>query len=176
MPRLLPTLFLPLLAACSLAACTQEADKFAPSCPRAAIVRDAADLTRYSARGQDLTDLVVDGRITGLTGSCTRDSNRNVVTTVNVGMELSRGPAASGRTVELAYFVAVLEGDRILDKRVFPLRAEFPANADRVRLSGDAIEFPVPTSDKLSGANYRVLVGFQLSPDELALNRRRGAR
>ncbi len=34
----------------------------------------------------------------------------------------------------------------------------------------------VPVDDKLTGAAYSVLVGFQLTPTELAFNRRRGPR
>ena len=156
--------------------CGGGGEGFAPACPDAAILRDAADLTRFRGPGQDLTDMALDGRITGLQGKCTRDGRTAVLTTVTPTLELTRGPAAQGRTAELAYFVAVGQGDRVLDKQVFPLRAEFPPNTDRVRLSGDDVELRLPVKPGETAAAYRVLVGFQLTPEELALNRRRGAR
>ena len=152
------------------------ADKFAPPCPTVAILRDAADLTRYRGAGRDLTDAVLDGRITGLNGSCKRDGADTVVTTVQVGIELTRGPAAPGREATLAYFVAVLDGERILDKQVFQLRAAFPPNTDRLRLSGDDVELRLPVTPKKTAAAYRIQVGFQLSPLELEVNRKRGRR
>ena len=76
----------------------------------------------------------------------------------------------------MSYFVAVLDGERILDKQVFALRAEFPANADRLRLAGDEVELRLPVTPTKTAAAYRIQVGFQLSPAELALNRQRGRR
>jgi len=174
--RILRTLG-PCAALLALAGCgSGTEDAFAPACPGAAIVRDAADLSRYRGAGRDLTDTVIEGRITGINGNCKRDGADTVVTTVQVGMELMRGPAAPGRRAELAYFVAVLDGDRILDKQVFPLRAEFPANADRLRLTGDDVELRLKVKPDKTAAAYRIQVGFQLTPEELELNRQRGRR
>ena len=119
---------------------------------------------------------MLDGRITGLNGSCKRDGPDTVVTAVHVGIEVSRGPAAPGRDATLAYFGAGLEGERILDKQVFQLRATFPANTDRLRLSGDDVELRLPVTPKKTAATYRIQVGFQLSPVELEANRRRSVR
>ena len=162
----------PLLAGCG----GGTDDAFAPACPSVSLVRDAADLVRYRGAGRDLTDLVLNGRLTGIGGNCKRDGSSTVVTTVQVGMELQRGPAAPGRQAQVAYFVAVLDGDRILDKQVFSLRAEFPANADRLRLSGDDVELRLPVKPDKTAAAYKVQVGFQLTPAELEVNRRRLAR
>ncbi len=164
---------LPLLA---LAGCGGDDAQFAPPCPGAAIVRDGADVTRYRGPGQDLTDLALSGRITGLQGKCTRADRGAMLATVTVGLELTRGPAAPGRTAELAYFVAVSRGDQILDKRVFPLRAEFPPNTDRLRLVGDDVELRLPTPPGTDASVYSIQVGLQLTPEELERNRRRSAR
>ena len=162
----------PLLAGCG----GDTKDAFAPACPNVAIVRDAADLQRFRGAGRDLTNSVLNGRITGIGGSCKRDGSDTVLTTVQVGIQLQRGPAAPGREARLAYFVAVLDGDRILDKQVFSLRAEFPANADRLRLSGDDVELRLPVKPDKTAAAYKVQVGFQLTPVELEVNRRAAAR
>ena len=159
-----------------LAGCSPEIDNFAPPCPRPSILRDANDLSRFRGAGRDLTDSVLEGRIIGLSGSCKRDGAAIVVVQVSVGIELTRGPAANSRIAEFSYFVAVSEGDRVMDKRVFNLRAEFPSNTDRLRLSGDEVELRLPVSAGKTAAAYQVTVGFQLTPDELEVNRRRGIR
>lgn len=151
-------------------------DAFAPACPGAAIVRDAADLSRFRGGAHDLVDTVLAGRITGINGNCKRDGADTVVTTVQVGIELTRGPAAPGREARVAYFVAVLDGERILDKQAFPLRAEFPANTDRLRLAGDDVELRLPVRPDKTAAAYRIQVGFQLTPEELEYNRQRAQR
>ena len=169
----------PILAAAavlSLAACSQESDKFAPPCPVPSIPRDLGDLHRYRGAGRDITDSVLEGRITGLEGSCTRDGRDTTVASISVGIELTRGPAAPSRTADIAYFVAVSEGDTILDKRVYTLRAEFPSNTDRLRLAGDQVELRLPVTPQKTAAAYRVSIGFQLTPAEVELNRQRGPR
>jgi len=180
LPRPCLRLFLRLLAvvtASMLGGCGGTGDEFAPPCPAAAILGDAADLTRYRGANQDLTDMVLSGRITGLSGSCKRaDKGAVVLTTVRVALELTRGPAAPGRVANAAYFVALTRGETIVAKRLFPLRAEFPPNTERVRFTGDEVEIPVPNRGTDSVTAYRILVGFELTSAELATNRRRTAR
>jgi hypothetical protein len=151
-------------------------DAFAPACPGVNIIKDAADLSRYRGDAHDLIDNVLAARITGINGNCKRDGADTVVTTVQVGIELTRGPAAPGREAQLAYFVAVLDGDRILDKQTFPLRAEFPPNTDRLRLAGDDVELRLKVRPDKTAAAYRIQVGFQLTPAELEYNRQRAQR
>jgi len=186
MPALpLPALPLPALARLALAValplpllagCGGDGAGFPPPCPRPSILRDANDLFRYRGAGRDITDSVLEGRITGISGTCKRDGPDAVAATVSVGIELTRGPAANSRTADIAYFVAVSEGDRVLDKQVYQLRAEFPENTDRVRLSGDSVDLRLPVTDKKTAAAYQITVGFQLSPAELQVNRARIGR
>ena len=174
-------LLIPLLA--GLAGCGGGGDlnAFPPACPRGAILGDTADLTRYRPAdagqgGQDLTDMVLDGRITSVSARCVRGDEGTSEVTATVDMELMRGPAMRGRLAEVPFFVAVTEGQRILNKQVFRVKAQFPANTDRLRLTSDPVNLTLPVEPGKSGAAYDLLVGFQLGPDELALNRRRGPR
>lgn len=162
-----------LMALLGLSACGGGTDDaFAPPCPAPSIPRDFNDLHRFRGAGRDLVDSVLEGRITGVSGSCTRDGRDTTVVTVAVSMELIRGPAATSRTANVAYFVAVSQGEAILDKRVFRLNAEFPSNTDRVRLSGDEVELRLPVTATKTAAAYRVTVGFEVTPLELEANRR----
>ncbi len=175
------TLAAPSLAALGglllLAGCDSDPNRFPPACPAASLVADAADLTRFDGRGQDLTDMVADGKIVALAGRCRQSGDgRTLRTTVTVSLDLSRGPAARGRVEPVSYFVAVTRGEQILDKQTFDLRVAFPPNTDIVHVSGDPVQLDLPTPPGTSGATYRILVGFQLTPEQMALNRRRGMR
>ena len=108
-----------------------------------------------------------------MNGTCTRDGERTTVATVIAGIQLTRGPAANSPVADIAYYVAVSEGDRILDKRTFTSRAEFPPNTDVLRLGGEEVELRLPVTPTKSAVAYRISVGFQLTPAELALNRGR---
>ncbi|MGI3778557.1 MAG: hypothetical protein ACRYGC_14800 [Janthinobacterium lividum] len=167
------------LAALSLAGCdgSDDPNRFPPACPGSAILADAADITRTDGRGHDITDTVMDGRITGMQGACRDSPDRKALdATIRVGMDVGRGPAATGRTEKVAYFVSVERDGRILDKQVMTLDVAFPANTDRVHVEGEAIPLRFPLSKGVTGAAYRILIGFQLTPEQLAANRARGPR
>lgn len=162
-----------LLLPVMLAGCGGGPAPNAPACPKVALLADAADLSRYRGTGRDLTDLVLTGRVTAVSGKCTRESATALRAEVSVKLDVGRGPAAAGRTAELSYFIAATRGDQILDKQVFPVRAVFPANTDTLSLTGDPVVLTLPTPSGVKGSDYRLLVGFQLAPAELATNRLR---
>ncbi len=170
-----------LLLALLPAGCGKEdSQRFAPPCPVPSLPRDTSDLRRFRGAGRDITDSVLEGRITGLSGACTRGEKGFVTASISVGIDLIRGPANTRQVVDVAYFVAVSEGqgpdERILDKRVYTLRAEFPSNTDRLRLAGDEVQLQLPVTPTKTAAAYRILVGFQLTPEELQVNRSRPGR
>jgi hypothetical protein len=169
-----------LMTTAALSACTSPKDvetTFAPRCPRAQILADAADLTRYRmAASHDLTDMVLDGRITGVQGQCARGDDGQLNTTIRAGVTLTRGPAAQGRDAMAPMFVAVVRDGKVLDKAIYRLEAAFPSNTDQVQLVSNDVQLTLPVGPKLTGPDYSVYVGFQLTPDELAANRKRGPR
>lgn len=161
-----------LAALLALAGCAQdEQDAFPPPCPNVAILSDAADLVRARGGRRDITDMVLAGRITGVSGSCKLSSGDSERVEVAVRLQLTRGPAMAGRTTDVPYFVAVSQGERILDKAVRTLRAHFPENQDRLELATDPMTLHLPVSGKTTAAAYTVWVGFQLTPEEMAHTR-----
>ncbi|MFQ3623931.1 MAG: hypothetical protein SNJ73_10335 [Acetobacteraceae bacterium] len=177
------------LAALALAGCgegglrgggTVAAAPVAPvraECPEVGGIAEAADLRRYrSDTGQDLTDLVLEARLTGVSGRCEYMDRRRrdrVRVTLTLALEVTRGPAAQGRTLTVPYFVAVADSEaRIPSKQVFEIPVEFPANRTRLRVSGEEVTVDLPLGAGRQASDYTVLVGFQLNEQELALNRR----
>ncbi len=158
-----------------LSGCGPGRNQFAPVCPRPAFLADAADLYRYRTPGggtRDLTDLVLHGRMLGVAGTCKPGDNKNqVAVTLSVGIEFTRGPAMPGRDTDVLYFVAVVDNGTILDKHLYSTHITFPPNVDRTAWSSDDVDLVLPVSPSKSAAAYTILVGFQLTPDELAVNR-----
>jgi hypothetical protein len=156
-----------------LSACAPERDQFPPACPGVAFLTPTADLAvfRPGSDGRDLTTLMVGGRMQGIQGKCQPGSKKNTVeATVAVSAEVTRGPAMPGNTVNVPIYVAVTEGDRILDKHVYTVSATFPSNVDRVTISTPNVLMVLPVSPSKTAAAYSVLAGFQLTPGELANN------
>ncbi|MDR3530188.1 MAG: hypothetical protein P4L90_06515 [Rhodopila sp.] len=164
-----PILLLPLFG------CGPGRNAFAPVCPTVRLIPALADMTRYAGNGpaHDVTDLILQARVVAVNGSCANGDDKAVLPAkVQVSISLQRGPAMSGREADVPVFLAVTEGETVRDKRVFPVHVVFPPNVDRLTMTSPAIDLDLPVSATVSGASYGIIAGFQLSPDELAANRR----
>jgi hypothetical protein len=169
------------LAAVSLAAlasCGPDKNVFAPACPQPQFVQSLSDLVRFRpGGGQDITDLVLQGRMLQVQGKCEYgDKKTELQTTVQVVVDLQRGVAMQGRQAAVPIFVAVTDHGVIQDKKVLNLQVEFPSNVDHATASSPEIDMMLPISPTKSGAAYGIVAGFQLAPEELAINRQRNAR
>ncbi len=165
-------------AACGGAPRDPMAEVTAP-CPRVALLGEAADLTRYDGATRDLSALVLDARLTGFTATCDyAPRNAGLDVTLRLAMSAERGPAARGREATLPYLVAVVTPDEreVLAREGYSAQAVFPANVGRVRTQGEEITIRLPGRDPQEAARRTVLLGFALTPEELALNRQRGPR
>ena len=163
-----------LAALVAVSACAPPRDQFAPACPRVAFLTPTSDLSIYrpGSNGRDLTALMLAGRMETIQGKCEAgDTAGTVNATVTVGATLMRGPAMPGDQATVPVFIAVTEGDRILDKHIYNLTAAFPSNVDRVPVSTPPVFLVLPVSPTKSAAAYMVVAGFQLTPDELSANR-----
>ena len=159
-----------LLAAMGLAGC-ESTDQFPPICPSLSLLKDAADLQRFAGGGRDISELVVQARLTAVPATCTRADPTHVRARLQVAMTVTRGPAAQGGRLEVPYFVGVTEAGRVLDEQDYRLAATFPANIDQQQVSGEPIDLLLPITRAKTAAAYQIFVGFRLSPEELANNR-----
>jgi hypothetical protein len=166
-----------LLAALPLAGCGPERGEFAPACPQPIFEQTLSDVARYrpGTDGRDLTDLVVQGRLVSVSGQCKLANKKGdtLLVAVRVGMQITRGPALQGNSADVPVFLAVTDGETILDKQTYMVRAEFPSNVQMVPLAGGPIDFSLPITASRTGAAYQIRIGFQLTPEELEANRRR---
>jgi hypothetical protein len=165
-----------LLAIALLGGCGPKADDFAPACPDLKLLRDGADLTRFSPQGHDVTDMLLTARIVAVPASCKNGPRGTVAATMHVGVDVVRGPALPGRSAAVPYFVSILDGDRVLQQKDYTVTANFPANVDRVQVLGDQIDLLFPVSPTKTAAAYTIYVSFRLTPEELQYNRRGAAQ
>lgn len=142
------------------------------ACPQVGILRDGARITQFRAgRGRDLTDIESRAELADFTGGCDYDSS-GVTVNLKAGLVAERGPAFRGNQANYVYFVAIIAPDgTVLQKREFATEVNFPGNQPR---SGSLEELSqrIPLSSQTDGKSYQVLLGFQLSSEQLEYNRR----
>ena len=166
----------------ALAACSSDRDK-APACPQIAVVNDAGSITRFGPGStRDLLNVDLQAEIADLLTACKdkeeRDGNAVAKVTIAPIIVANLGPANKNRTPSLRYFVSVVDANQqILQKQVFDLPLDFTENRTRVVIRDDdppVIVF-VPNRKGVDARGYQILVGFQLTQEELTYNQQRGA-
>lgn len=160
---------------------SSQAPDLAARCPRVSLLADAATLTQFApGPGRDLTDVDYQAEFTDVQADCQvmggRGNGQIVVVTVAPVMTVVRGPANNDRQADLSYLVSVIGLDQsILNVQRFPIAVSFPGNLTRLSVidNDPPVTVRIPLTEGTTGRQYDILVGFQLTPDELEYNRRR---
>ncbi len=163
---------LSLLSACSWFG-MGDGDSKRMVCPGAAILGDAEKVTQFkSGTGRDLTDKMFEAEIRNLRTTCKHRPGRLIVD-MTFELVATRFPAAKSREGDFSYFIAVTDkSGRVLAKETFNSRIAFAANRRRAG-TVEETEQSIPLQAQATGADYEVLVGFQLSANQLQFNRRK---
>ena len=175
-------LFMAVLAAC------ESVDNFIPfsdtklgppRCPIIKFLKDADEITVYkSGAGRNLRNIIFQAELTGFKGECEYVGNNGVhtkvVLTLQLGLDITRGPAKKTRRVKLSYFVAIPEFFPKPEGKVsFNRVVIFPQDRNSMTLLDEAIEIVIPLNENRRGPQTKVLVGFELTKSQLEFNRQR---
>ena len=168
----------PSLAACVLgsvlAACASEPDIRA--CPPVGSPAGVERVTVFAPNGgEDLTEVVFEAEVDGIQSVCEYDDD-GVEVALNVRLVAERGPADVERQADLRYFVAVEDGVGVITaKEIYEVSLPFEGNQRRVGIV-EEIDIRIPAPEDNSFAEVRVVVGFQITPEQVDYNRRRRVR
>jgi hypothetical protein len=148
-----------------------------PPCPPAGIVSELVQLTRYrQGAGRDLSDVLYTVRVAEVARACKVDrAGANV--DLRVVFVAERGPAsAPTEAVDFEYFVAVANADeQVIAKELFRSRIDF-GGRNRIAVAEEQSVQRVPVTRQPESATSRIIVGLQLSAEELGEKRQSPAR
>ena len=141
-------------------------------CPTAAAVGDAAIQSKFRpGPGRDLTDVQYQVRLLAVSSECRYDS-KGVDVRMKVGFALELGPANPDRKATYEFFVAITDpSNEIIGKRNFTTPLSFPTNVGYVE-HVEELQHRIPLPKGGSAADYKIIVGLQLTQDELDYNRK----
>jgi hypothetical protein len=142
-------------------------------CPYVKVLYDAARYVEMKDGRAAASRAGFTGEIDGLSSACEYKNEQPIHVQARMLLELGHGPQAVGRAHTYRYWVAVTDRNRaVLDKQYFDVPVTFPAGQDRVSKTEDVLGIVIPRADiKVSGANFEVLVGFDVTPEMAAFNR-----
>ena len=157
----------------SLAGCGADPEETAAQCPKPYLLPDATTLARYRGAGHDLSDLVLSARLTDVRGACAGVQGTKIEgARAHVVMVVTRGPAATSQEADIPYGLGVVQNGQIRDEARYVQHIVFPPNVNTVQVTGQEVKMKLPTGKGVTGPSYHLYFWLQLTPEELAANRR----
>jgi hypothetical protein len=147
--------------------------KNAGPCPFVKVLYDAARYVEFKDNVEASAAVGYTGEIQNISAVCAYRLDQPIRVRARILFEFGRGPQAAGRGKTYRYWVAVTDRNHaVLDKAFFEMPVTFAAGQDRVTLTDTLSGITIPRRDaKVSGGNFEVLVGFEVTPAMAEFNR-----
>jgi len=143
-------------------------------CPLMGVLYESSRLVEFVEGGNErYANINFTGEMRGVRGLCRYVDSDPIEMQLEIDMAFGRGPAATIDTKNYRYWVAVVRRGRApIAKQYFDLEVEFD-RGETVAARTEQIErilIPRATAET-SGENFEILVGFELTPQQLQYNR-----
>jgi hypothetical protein len=142
-------------------------------CPYVKVLYDAARYHEFKDDKETSSAAKWTGEINGVNSDCAYKGGDPIQVGMDIGFSLGRGPEADGQTKVYHYWVAVTERDKtVLAKQDFELPITFAPGEQRRDVNTRIEGIVIPRKDAtISGSNFEVLVGFDVTPQMAEFNR-----
>ena len=170
--------YLSLLAIAGLTACSSigtsalDTRQNAGPCPTVGALYDAGRIVKFAGDEELYDGITYTGEIIGVRLFCRYVDDEPLLAEVEIGFAFGKGPQATERRHTYDYYVAVTRRNRtILARETFSIDADF-GNGNVVAASDLVGRIEIPRKDaSISGGNFEVLIGFDLTEKQLDFNR-----
>jgi len=142
-------------------------------CPYVKVLYDAARYVEFVDKREASSSVGYSGEIEGISAACAYKATDPITIDMIVTFSLGKGPLAKGVSKDFTYWVAVTQRNQnVLAKEYFTVHANFPAGKNTLVMTDRLQGLSIPRADdKVSGSNFEVLVGFDVTPEMAAFNR-----
>ncbi len=166
-----------------IAACAKDNKDLAP-CPEAKVLMEPSSLTRFApGPGRDPTDILFEASFRRVAGDCGyRAKGGKISIDLTVVIDIERGAGNRDAAAAFRYFVAVAHAapekgadPLVIDRRSFPVSVDFTGGLTMLRFT-DTLDLAIPRPDDRDVRKYVLLLGMELSEEELRYNKSHGPR
>ena len=142
-------------------------------CPYVKVLYDAGRFVEFKDGKESAATVGFTGEIQGVSAGCEYKNDDPIKVQVELLFSMGRGPAAVGQGKAYRYWVAVTQrNQQVIAKEYFDLPVTFAAGEDRVYVRDTVANITIPRANAdTSGANFEVLIGFDVTPQMAAYNR-----
>ena len=141
-------------------------------CPFVKVLYDAGRYHEFEGGRETASAVMYSGEIQGISAGCEYRDDDPIQVRVELLFALGKGPQATGDRKTYRYWVAVTDRNRsVLAKEYFDLPVNFHGR-DRVMVTEELNGITIPRGGvQVSGSNFEVLIGFDVTPQMAAFNR-----
>jgi hypothetical protein len=145
--------------------------KNAGPCPEAFALYEASRLVKFEG-AESYSNVSYTAEINKVRSLCRYYDDKPIEADLTLNISFGRGPAAQGRQATYNYFVAVTRKNiDVIEKKVFPIKVTFPEGVSVMEATEEVGKILIPrATDTTSGANFEIIVGFDLTADQIAFN------
>lgn len=142
-------------------------------CPFVKVLYDAARYVEFEGDRETSSAVAWSGEIDGVGAECRYRDEQPIDLDIDVAFALGKGPQAKADGKTYRYWVAVTDRNKeVLAKEYFDFDARFEKGEDRTRVVEKLRGITIPrASATTSGANFEVLVGFDVTQKMAEFNR-----
>lgn len=142
-------------------------------CPFVKVLYDASRYVEFKDGKEAAGQAGYTGEIQSLSSGCAYKGADPIRIRIEALFQLGRGPQAQGDKHTYRYWVAVTERNQsVIAKEYFDLPVSFASGQDRTYTRETIETITIPRADeKVSGGNFEVLIGFDVTPEMAAFNR-----
>ncbi|MDR3507839.1 MAG: Tat pathway signal sequence domain protein [Caulobacteraceae bacterium] len=142
-------------------------------CPYVKVLYDASRYVEFKNNHEASADVGYTGEIQNLSSGCVYKGTDPIHIEMEVLFAFGRGPQATASSKTYRYWVAITDRNQaVLDKQYFDIKADFPPGSDRVLMTDNINDINIPRADAaVSGGNFEVLIGFDVTPEMAQFNR-----
>jgi hypothetical protein len=142
-------------------------------CPYVKVLYDAARYVELKDNKETASAVGYTGEIQGLSSGCSYKADQPISVQMEILFALGKGPEAPGSQHTYRYWVAVTDRNNdVIAKEYFTLPVTFPAGSDRALITDKIKGIVIPRiRPTVSGSNFEVLIGFDVTPEMVAFNR-----
>ena len=137
------------------------------NCPQTAILQQAQAVTLFLPGRNDIAAQISSAHMDGLSGACTLNKKQQAFEIrFTVNFTANNGPANNGEPITLPWFVAITQGNNIVDMQDYTATLKFNGNMSVAAMTSKPITIEVPDAPNSRG--LEILAGFKMTPAQLA--------
>ena len=143
-------------------------------CPLMGVLYENARMVDFAqSDNQRYANIEYTGEMQGINGLCRYVGDDPITMSVDIDMAFGRGPAATSDRQTYRYWVAVVRRGRApIEKAYFDVDVRWQRDEAVVTRRETIEQIVIPrANEEVSGENFEILVGFELTPEQLQFNR-----